>query len=82
MARDILAVTATSASSERSFSVARDLLGLSRYRLTPEVMEASSCLCSWLRSGFARISPSQGSRQDVFQSKSRSRQQEYESDKC
>ncbi len=53
MARDVLAVTATSASSERSFSVAKDLLGLARYLLLPEIMEESSCLRSWIRSELA-----------------------------
>lgn len=55
MARDVLAVTASSASSERSFSVGRDLLGLARFRLMPETMEASVCLRSWLRAGLIKF---------------------------
>jgi len=41
MARDILAVTATSALSERCFNAGSDLLGLNRHFLMPETMEAS-----------------------------------------
>ncbi len=51
MARDYLAVPASSAGSERSFSTGRDLLGLNRHRLLPESMEASIRLRSWLRAG-------------------------------
>ena len=50
MARDILAITATSASSERCFNAGTDLLGLNRHSLMPETMEASICVRSGLRS--------------------------------
>lgn len=53
MAQDVLAVTATSASSERSFSTGRDLLGISRHSLLPESMEACICLRSFILSGVA-----------------------------
>ncbi len=49
MAQDVLAITATSASSERSFSTGRQLLGLNRHRLLPESMEACICPRSWIR---------------------------------
>lgn len=49
MARDYLAVTATSASSEREFSIGRDLLGICRNSLA---MQACICLRSWMRGGF------------------------------
>lgn len=51
MAMDYLAITATSASSERVFSVGRDLLGICRFRLKVSTMEWCVCLRSWLRSG-------------------------------
>lgn len=49
MARDYLAATATSASSERGFSTGRDLLGITRYSMSPQTMEACICLRSWIR---------------------------------
>ena len=49
MASDILAATATSASSERSFSAGKDLLGISRFSLKADTMEACICHRSWLR---------------------------------
>jgi len=49
MARDYLPATATSASSERSFSRGKDLLGITRFRLEPDTMEACVCHRSWLR---------------------------------
>ena len=49
MARDILAITASSASSERVFSSGRDLIGISRHKLIPQTMEACICLRSWFR---------------------------------
>ena len=55
MAKDFLAPTATSASSERVFSSGRDLLGITRYRLLPETMEAAICLRSWQRSGLLSL---------------------------
>jgi hypothetical protein len=51
MARDYLAITATSASSERVFSTGKDLLGICRFCLKPTTMEACMCLRSWLRAG-------------------------------
>jgi hypothetical protein len=51
MARDYLAITATSASSERVFSSGKDLLGICRFCLKPTTMEACMCLRSWLRAG-------------------------------
>jgi len=51
MARDYLAVPASSAGSERSFSTGRDMLGLNRHSLLPESMEASIRLRSWFRAG-------------------------------
>ena len=53
MARDYLAITATSASSERVFSVGRDLLGICRFCLKPTTMEACMCLRSWWRAGIS-----------------------------
>jgi hypothetical protein len=49
MARDYLAITATSASSERVFSTGKDLLGICRLCLKPTTMKACMCLRSWLR---------------------------------
>ena len=49
MAKEILAIPATSAPSERAFSVGRDLFGLARMRLLPETVEALVCLRSWYR---------------------------------
>jgi hypothetical protein len=51
MARDYLAIIATSASSERIFSSAKDLLGIYRFCLKPTTMKACVCLRSWLRAG-------------------------------
>ena len=51
MARDFLAIPSTSAASERSFSVGRDMLGLSRHSMKPSTMEATMCLRSWHQSG-------------------------------
>lgn len=52
MARDYFAATATSASSERGFSTGRDILGITRYRMSPLTMEACICLRSWTRGNF------------------------------
>ena len=49
MARDYLATTATSASSERAFSVGKRLVGISRHSILPNTMQASICLRSWNR---------------------------------
>lgn len=51
MARDYLAIPATSASSERSFSVGRHMLGLYRHSFRSETMEACVCLRSGFRAG-------------------------------
>lgn len=48
-ARYYLPATATSVSSERSFSTGKDLLGISRFSLKPDTMEACVCHRSWLR---------------------------------
>ena len=58
MAKDILAVTASSASSERSFSSGRDMIGISRHRLLPDTVEACICIRSWLRANIAKWTPS------------------------
>jgi len=51
MTRDILAVTATSALSDRVFNAGSDLIGLNRHSaLLPETMEAAICVRSWLKS--------------------------------
>lgn len=52
MAKDYLAVLASSASSERVFSTAKHLIGLNRMCLNPQTMEANICLRSWIRAGF------------------------------
>ena len=49
MAKDLLSIPATSAASERSFSVGRDAFGLPKNRLDPHTAEALVCLRSWLR---------------------------------
>ena len=49
MAQDYLAIMATSASSERVFSSAKEMLGLKRGNMKPNSMEAQICLRSWLR---------------------------------
>ena len=51
VARDYLAITATSASIERVFSAGKDLLGISRFCLKPTTTEACMCLRFWLRAG-------------------------------
>lgn len=51
MARDMLSIPATSASSERAFSAGKDVFGISRMRLCPETVEALVCLRSWYRAG-------------------------------
>lgn len=53
MARDYLAITATSASSERSLSSGRHLLGLYRRSMLPKTMQACMCLRSWARCGIS-----------------------------
>lgn len=49
MARDILAVPATSAASERSFSQGRIIMPFNRCQLNPNTMEALNCLRNWRR---------------------------------
>ena len=51
MARDFLTIPATSTDSERSFSVGRDKLGLTRHSMKPYTMQATMCLRYWYRSG-------------------------------
>ena len=49
MAKDLLPVPASSADSERAFSIGRHLFAITRYSLKPETIEASVCLRSWVR---------------------------------
>ncbi|OAJ41345.1 hypothetical protein BDEG_24966 [Batrachochytrium dendrobatidis JEL423] len=49
MARDYLAIPATSASSEHAFSKARHLITDSRTRLSDQTIRASICLGNWQR---------------------------------
>ena len=56
MAKDHLAITASSASSERVFNTGRDLLGITRHRLLPTSMETCILLRSWLKSGVVILS--------------------------
>lgn len=58
MAQDYLAPTASSASSEREFSSGRDMLGLNRHSMSPQMMQACLCLRSWIRGGFSNLSTS------------------------
>lgn len=51
MARDILIIPATSASSEKALSVGKDVFGISRISLNSETVEALLCLRSWHRAG-------------------------------
>lgn len=50
MARDYLATTATSASSERLFSAGKHLIGITRQSILPNKMQACIRLRSWNRS--------------------------------
>ncbi|CAI5526635.1 unnamed protein product [Closterium sp. Naga37s-1] len=50
MARDYLAIPATSAASERAFSMGRNLISLHRHRLNTERVSASMTLRSWYTS--------------------------------
>ncbi len=47
IARDHLTIPATSAASERMFSVRRDIITKKRNRLSPETMKQLFCLRSW-----------------------------------
>ncbi|XP_032779204.2 zinc finger BED domain-containing protein DAYSLEEPER [Daphnia magna] len=51
MAKEILSIPATSASSERAFSVGKDVFGIARMSLKAETVEALVCLRSWYRLG-------------------------------
>ena len=51
MARDYLAPTASSASSERVNSAAKNMVGLARHSLSPQTMQMNACLRSWEMSG-------------------------------
>ncbi|KZR97725.1 Uncharacterized protein APZ42_007241, partial [Daphnia magna] len=51
MARDIFTIPTTHASSERAFSVGKDVFRISRMSLSPETVEALLCLRSWYRVG-------------------------------
>ncbi|KZS00134.1 Uncharacterized protein APZ42_003699, partial [Daphnia magna] len=55
MARDLLSIPATSAASERAFSVGRDVFGISRMSLKPETVEALICLRSWYKAGLVGV---------------------------
>lgn len=55
MARDVLAIPATSASSERCFSQGRIIMPFNRCRLNPETMEALNCLRNWRRGYYEAI---------------------------
>ena len=55
MARDYLAIPATSASSERIFSTCKDLTDISRYTLYPPTMECCVTLRSWLKSKIVKL---------------------------
>ena len=51
MARDYLSIPASSAATERSFSVAENLITENRNCLSPETVRALMCLKSWRKSG-------------------------------
>jgi len=55
MARDLLSIPATSAASERAFSVGKDVSGISRMSLKPETVEALICLRSWYKAGLVGV---------------------------
>ena len=55
MALDYMGVLASSASSERVFSTAKLLIGPTRMSLSPQSMESSICLRSWVRVGFISV---------------------------
>jgi hypothetical protein len=48
MAKDYLAIPGTSTSSERLFSLCRQLITDNRHRLSPTTIQACECLKSWL----------------------------------
>ncbi|EFX77544.1 hypothetical protein DAPPUDRAFT_247554 [Daphnia pulex] len=49
--KDLLNIPATSAASERAFTVGKDIFGISRMSLKPETVEALICLRSWYKAG-------------------------------
>jgi hypothetical protein len=49
MARDYLAIPATSASSERLFSSCKDLITARRNNLNEDTIQAHECLKSWIK---------------------------------
>ncbi|KZS13488.1 Uncharacterized protein APZ42_021371 [Daphnia magna] len=49
MAKEIFSIPATSASSERAFSVGKDVFGIAQMSLKVETVEALICLRSWCR---------------------------------
>lgn len=51
MARDYLSIPASSAATERSFSVAGNLITENRSCLSPETVRALMCIKSWRKSG-------------------------------
>ena len=55
MARDYLAIPATTASSERIFNTGKDSAGVSRYRLDPPSMDCYVPLSSWLKSKIVKL---------------------------
>ena len=55
MARDLLSIPATSAASERAFTVGKDIFGISRMSLKPETVEALICLRSWYKAGLVGV---------------------------
>jgi len=57
MARDYMAIMATSASSERCFSSGRDLLGVARHSMLPSTMQYCILLRSWYRAGIISDDP-------------------------
>ena len=54
MARDFLAPTASSASSERSNSNGKNMVTHNRWALSPAMMQISACLRSWSKSGILK----------------------------
>ncbi|KAK4004017.1 hypothetical protein OUZ56_005760 [Daphnia magna] len=51
IARELLSIPATSASSKRAFNAGKDVFGIARMSLNPETVEALVCLRSWYRAG-------------------------------
>ncbi|EFX69752.1 hypothetical protein DAPPUDRAFT_228557 [Daphnia pulex] len=53
--KDLLSIPATSAASERAFTVGKDIFGISRMSLKPETVEALICLRSWYKAGLVGV---------------------------